>query len=215
MKSIQVLLADPHPLIRAALRLLLTQMRGVTVQAEVGTGTELLEQLTARRPDVLITEMNVPGAAAIEVARRIARHLPGVRVLLLSTQIDSAQVQSALKAGVLGFVSKAGDPAELEIALRAVTNGNPYLSPHFARFAIDRRRSRQDVHSVRLPTRQREVLQMLGRGKTTKEIASLLGLSVKTVETHRARLMQALDLNNINALLHYAVRHEVEDGTAV
>ena len=74
MKSIQVLLADPHPLIRAGLRLLLTQMRGVTVQAEVGTGTELLEQLTARRPDVLITEMNVPGAAAIEVARRIARH---------------------------------------------------------------------------------------------------------------------------------------------
>ena len=138
-----------------------------------------------------------------------------MRVLLLSTQIDSAQVQSALKAGVLGFVSKAGDPAELEIALRAVTNGNPYLSPHFARFAIDRRRSRQDAHSVRLPTRQREVLQMLGRGKTTKEIASLLGLSVKTVETHRARLMQALDLNNINALLHYAVRHEVEDGTAV
>ena len=212
MKSIRVLLADPQPVVRAGLRLLMEGFRGVTVADEVGTGAELLEILTAQPPDILVTEMSLPGASAIELARRINRHMPQVRVLLLASQIDSAQVQSALKAGVLGFVSRAGEPAELEIALRAVAAGNPYLSPHLARFAIDRRRSRQHEQSVILPARQREVLQLLGRGKSTKEIAALLGLSAKTVETHRARLMQALELSNINALRHYAVRHELEIG---
>ena len=209
MKSIRVLLADPQPLVRAGLRLLIEQFRGVVVADEVGSAPELLEILAERPPDIVVTEMALQGGTAIDIARRINRHLPQVKVLYLSAQIDNAQVQAALRAGVLGFVSKAAEPAELEIALRAVAVGNPYLSPQLARFAIDRRRSRQDEPSVILPTRQREVLQLLGRGKSTKEIAALMGLSVKTVETHRSRLMQALELSNINALLHYAVRHEL------
>lgn len=212
MKSIRVLLADPQPVVRAGIRMLLERFRGVTVTDDVGSGSELLEVLTARPPDVVVTEMSLQGTGAIDVARRITRHLPQVKVLLLSAQIDNAHVQSALRAGVLGFVSKAAEPAELEIALRAVAIGNPYLSPHLARFAIDRRRRREDPPSVILPTRQREVLQLLGRGKSTKEIAALMGLSVKTVETHRSRLMQTLELNNINALMHYAVRHELQTG---
>jgi DNA-binding NarL/FixJ family response regulator len=212
VKSIRVLLADPQPLVRAGLRMLMDQFRGVSVVDEVGSGPELLEILTERPPDILVTEMALQSTTALEIARRINRHLPQVKVLLLSAQIDNAHVQAALRAGVLGFVSKAAEPAELEIALRAVAVGNPYLSPQLARFAIDRRRTRQDEPSVILPTRQREVLQLLGRGKSTKEIAALMGLSVKTVETHRSRLMQALELSNINALLHYAVRHELQAG---
>lgn len=212
MKSIRVLLADPQPLVRAGLRMLMAQFRGVIVADEVGSAPELLEILAERPPDIVVTEMALQGGTAIDIARRINRHLPQVKVVYLSAQIDNAQVQAALRAGVLGFVSKAAEPAELEIALRAVAVGNPYLSPQLARFAIDRRRSRQDEPSVILPPRQREVLQLLGRGKSTKEIAALMGLSVKTVETHRSRLMQALELNNINALLHYAVRHEMQAG---
>ncbi|WP_428309453.1 response regulator [Hydrocarboniphaga sp.] len=212
MKSIRVLLADPQPLVRAGLRMLMEQFRGVSVVDEIGSGPELLEILAERPPDIVVTEMTLQGGTALDIARRINRHLPQVKVLLLSAQIDNAQVQAGLRAGVLGFVSKAAEPAELEIALRAVAVGNPYLSPQLARFAIDRRRSRQDEPSVILPTRQREVLQLLGRGKSTKEIAALMGLSVKTVETHRSRLMQALELSNINALLHYAVRHELQAG---
>jgi DNA-binding NarL/FixJ family response regulator len=213
VKPISVLLAEPQPVVRAGLRLLIEHFRGVTVADDVGTSAELLEILAERPPDIVVTEMLLAGTSAIDIARRINRHLPQVKVLLLSAHIDNAQVQSALRAGVLGFVSKTAEPAELEIALRAVAIGNPYLSPNLARFALERRRgSRQDEPSVILPTRQREVLQLLGRGKSTKEIAALMGLSVKTVETHRARLMQALELNNINALMHYAVRHEMQAG---
>ncbi|MDB5969875.1 MAG: DNA-binding response regulator [Hydrocarboniphaga sp.] len=213
MKSIRVVLADPQVLVRAGVRMLVEHFRGMTVTDDVGTGPELLEILAERPPDIVVTEMSLAGVSAIDIARRINRHLPQVRVLLLSVQIDNAQVQAALRAGVLGFVSKAGSPAELEIALRAVAIGNPYLSPHLARFAIDRRRGgRQDESSVILPARQREVLQLLGRGKSTKEVAALMGLSVKTVETHRSRLMQTLELSNINALMHYAVRHEMQEG---
>lgn len=213
MKPIRVLLADQQPVVRAGVRLLIEGFRGVTVIDEVGSGADLLEVIAERPPDIVVTEATLPGVSALDIARRINRHLPQVRVVLLTAQIDRAQVQSALRAGVLGFVSKAGEPAELEIALRAAAKGDPYLSPQLARHALERRQqTRQHERSVILPARQREVLQLLGRGKSTKEIAALLGLSVKTVETHRSRLMQALGLSNINALTHYAVRHQLEAG---
>jgi DNA-binding NarL/FixJ family response regulator len=183
---------------------------GVAVVGEATDGRELLDRVVARKPQLVITELSLSQVSGIEAAKRIARHMPGIRVLFLSAQAEQTQVRAALKTGASGFLNKAGEPAELEIAIRAVMRGQIYLSPSVSQHAIERRRAQRVEESVILSVRQREVLRLVGRGKSTKEIASLLGIGSKTVETHRSRLMQALNLPNTHALMHFAVRAILE-----
>ncbi len=208
----RIVLADPQPLVRGGLRCLIEGFQGMQVCAEAGSGRELLDAVVELKPQVVVTELVLANGSVVDVVRRLMRHLPDLRVLVVSSELQAPQVKSALRAGVAGYVSKAAEIAELQIALRAMADGHPYLSPNIARFAMERRRARRPHSSVILSSRQREVLQLVGRGKSTKEIASLMGVSVKTVETHRLRLMQAMELSNINALIHFATRIQLESG---
>jgi DNA-binding NarL/FixJ family response regulator len=210
MAEVSIVYADGQPLVRAGIRRLLETLEGVSVLAEAEDGRELLERVVARRPQLVLTELHLPQVSGIEAAKRIIRHMPGTRVLFLSGQAEQSQVRAAVKTGASGFLSKGGEPAELELAIRAVMRGQLYISPSVSLHAIERRRAQRVEESVILSARQREVLRLVGRGKTTKEIASLLNIGSKTVETHRARLMQALNLPNTHALMHFAVRAILE-----
>lgn len=213
MNRTRVVLADPLPLVRSGLRALIETSRGFQVCAEAGNASELLDAVVEHRPALVVAELALPGMSLLDVVRRLRRHLPELRILLLGTELDRRLLQAALRLGVAGYVGKQSEAAELQIALRALVQGLPYLSPGAAQIALERRQSARPGSGVSLSTRQREVLQLVGRGKSTKEIAALMGVSTKTVETHRLRLMQALDLNNINALIHYATRYQVESGS--
>ena len=203
---LNIVQADPQTLVRAGLRQLLETIDAVHVVAEADDGRQLLDHVVALRPQIVVTELSLPEISGLEALKRIARHMPDVRVLVLSSLTDSAHVRSALKAGAAGFLSKSAEAAELDLAIRAIARGQTYLSPSISHHAIERRRAHRDTESVVLSQRQREVLRLIGRGKSTKEIASLLGIGNKTVETHRARLMQALSLSNTHALMHFAVK---------
>ena len=212
MSTTRIVLADPQALVRGGLRCLIENLPGLQVCAEVSSGDELLSVVVEQKPELVVTELGLNGMSGVDAARRLMRHMPQLRILVVSAELQAVQVKAALRAGVAGYVSKSAEPAELQIALRAMVDGNPYLSPNIARHALERRRSRRPHDSVILSSRQREVLQLVGRGKSTKEIALLMGVSAKTVETHRLRLMQALDLSNINALIHFATRLQMEAG---
>ena len=210
MSEVSIVYADPQPLVRAAIAALLSQLEGTSVIAQADDGRQLLECVVAKRPNLVMTELHLPHVNGIEAAKRIVRHMPGVQVLFISSQGEQANVRAALKTGASGFLSKGGEPAELELAVRSVMRGQLYISPSVSLHAIERRRTRRLEESVILSARQREVLRLVGRGKTTKEIATLLNIGAKTVETHRARLMQALNLPNTHSLMHFAVRAILE-----
>lgn len=206
LNSIKIILAEPQALVRAGLRKLFESVDGVEVTAEVADGRQLLDAVVANPPQIVISELALPQISGLEAAKRVIRHLPRVRFIFLSAQTDAMHVRSALRAGATGFLSKGSEPLELEVALRAVLRGQTYVTPSVSKSALDRRRAERGDDSVVLSQRQRQVLRLIGRGKSTKEIASLLGIGTKTVETHRARLMQSLGLRSGHALVHFAVR---------
>ena len=210
--SLRVLLADPQTLVRAGIRLLLESISGVEVLDETDDGQHLLKLVAKHRPDLVITEINLAGISGLDFTEQVRRHYPEVAVIILSDQTSTQPVRSALKSGVSGFVSKDGDVQELELALRATARQQSYFSPSVSRSALEQRRYQRAEERPTLTPRQRQVMQLLSKGRTTKEIASIIGVGTKTVETHRARLMETLRLKSANALIHYAIRHGF-DGT--
>jgi DNA-binding NarL/FixJ family response regulator len=191
-------------LTRAILKHYIHSLEGIEVMAEAEGGTHLLEQLGSHQPDLVLSEFALPDIGGLDLTKRIRRHFPQVGLAFLISAADPAQVRAAIAAGASAFLSPDSEPPELELALRAHGRGQIYLSPSISRRVIERRGKRAEGSGI-LTRRQREVLRMVGRGKSTKEIAQILGLSAKTVETHRARLMQTLGLRGINALTHFAV----------
>jgi len=208
MAPIRVLVADDHALFRAGVRKLLQSFEGVEVVGEAGDGQEALELSGAERPDVLLMDIGMPGLNGVEAAARLARGGPRPRVIILSMHTGEEHVLRAIRAGAAGYLLKDAKPPELEAAVRAVARGEIYLSPAISRYVVDdvRRGGAESGPLDRLTPRQREVLQLIAEGNTTKAIASRLGLSVKTVETHRAQLMERLDVHDVAALVRLAVR---------
>jgi len=209
MRPIRVLLADDHDLFRAGLRVLLQDLGGFEVVAEAGDGREALRLVGEHRPDVVLMDLMMPGLNGLEATARVAREFPGVRVLVLSMNAAEEFVLPAVRAGASGYVLKNARPAELEQAIRAVARGETYLTPAVSGHLIDdyRRRTADETDSLaKLTPRQREVLQLVAEGHSTKEIARRLGVSVKTVETYRSQLMDALDIHDIAGLTRYAIR---------
>lgn len=201
----QLILADGHTLMRAGLKRLVEDLPGMRVLGEAAEGQELLELVGRLHPDAVITEIALPGMSGLEALTQIRRHYPQVAVLVLSSQATTSVVRSALRLGAGGFLVKDAEPAELALALAALRKQQTYLSPRIARTALDRRRSAAPDEAGALTQRQRQVLALVARGKSTKEIAALMGVSIKTVETHRARLMQTLGLHGTHALMRYAL----------
>jgi DNA-binding NarL/FixJ family response regulator len=206
MPTIRVILADDHTLVRSGMRALLDQLQGIEVVAEASDGRAALELVERYRPHVVLMDIAMPELNGIEAAERIVRHHPDVRVILLSMHSDEAYVTKALDVGAAGYVLKNADAAELEMAVRAVARGDGYLSPAVARHVVRGAVRRGESDTTQLTPRQREILQLIAEGASTKQIAAKLGLSVKTVETHRAKLMERLDIHDVAGLVRYAIR---------
>lgn len=208
--AIRVLVADDHALFRAGVRKLLQTFAGVEVTGEAADGHEVLSVAVAQRPDVLLMDIAMPGLNGIDATARLTQAGPRPRVLILSMHTGEEHVLRAIRAGASGYLLKDASPAELETAVRAVARGETYLSPAISRYVVEnyvRRANGEHSPLDRLTPRQREVLQMLAEGNTTKAIAARLGLSVKTVESHRAQLMERLEIRDLATLVRLAVRH--------
>lgn len=203
------MLADDHALIRAGLRALLKSIEGVEVIAEASNGHETLEAVARRQPDVILMDIAMPGLNGLETAARILRQWPSVRIIMLSMHANDEYLRQAFGAGAAGYLLKGADPAELELALKAVMRGETYLTPAVSKRLVQDF-LQQDGEPVSpqsvLTPRQREILQMIAEGHSTKEIATRLDLSVKTVETHRAAIMKRLDIHDVPGLVRYAIR---------
>lgn len=206
---LRIVLADDHALVRAGLRKLLESLPDVEVVGEAEDGRAALALVESRHPDLVLMDIAMPGLNGIEAAARISREHPRVRALILSMHQNEDYVRQALRAGAAGYLLKEAAPVELELAIRAMVRGETYLSPAVSKGAVSdyvQRLRDEDVPGVTLTPRQRETLQLIAEGHTTKEIARRLNISVKTVETHRTQLMKQLDLHDIAGLVRYAVR---------
>ena len=209
MTPIRVLLADDHDLFRAGIRSLLGYVANVEVVGEAGTGREALRLIEANPPDVVLMDIWMPDLNGLDAAARMAATFPEVRVIILSVNAAEEYVLQALRAGASGYLIKTVSPTELELAIKAVSRGETFLSSAISKSVIADYVSLVGGHGNslgRLTLRQREVLQMVAEGNRTKEIARKLDLSVKTIEMHRAQLMEALDIHDIAGLVRYAIR---------
>lgn len=209
MKPIRILLADDHQILRSGLRTLLAGVAGFEVVGEARDGREALALVRALQPNILLTDITMSGMNGLEAAARVARECPGTRVVMLSMHSSEEYVCQALRAGAAGYLIKDCTIAEVEHGIRAVCRGETYLAQALSRPAIERcmRRQEGDAGSVELLTpRQREILQLIAEGKSTKEVARILHISVKTAETHRTQLMDRLNIHDVTGLVRYAVR---------
>ena len=206
----RLVLADSQPLVRAGIRKLCEAIAGTEVLGETGDGQQLLELVARQQPDLALIDLTLPSLNGLDALQQIRRHYPQTQVMILSARSESSQVRAVLKAGAVGYLSKQGEAAELELALKAVEKRQTYLSPSISHALVGTRKSARAEDSVTLPRRQQQVLQLIARGKSTKEIAQLMGISTKTVETHRARMSEALGLYGSNALMRYAIRTGLE-----
>jgi DNA-binding NarL/FixJ family response regulator len=209
MSQIRVLLADDHVLVRAGIRGLLQGLAGVTVVGEAGEGPEALRLAEQLRPDVVLLDVGMPGLNGLEVAGRLAALDSAIRVVILSMHTSEEYVLRALRAGCAGYLVKGSAVSELEIAIRAVGRGETYLSPVVSKRVVEDYVSRTGGAADPLDAltpRQREILQLVAEGSTSKDIAQRLGLSQKTIDTHRAQIMERLGVHDLAGLVRFAVR---------
>ena len=208
MSMTRILLADDHALVRAGIRALFEEIAGIEVVGEAADGHEALQMMRDLRPDVALVDISMPGLNGLDTAARAQKECPRTRVLLLSMHKDEEYVRQALLSGAAGYLLKDADRAELELAVRAVARGDTWLSPAISRMvaAFARGDGAPKGPFELLTPRQREVLQLIAEGHSTKDIAQRLDLSVKTVDTHRALLMERLGVHGVPALVRYAIR---------
>jgi DNA-binding NarL/FixJ family response regulator len=211
MKQIRILLADDHAVVRRGFQMILAEQPDMEVVGEAGNGREALELAATLKPDVVVMDVAMPELNGIEATRRMADHAPHARVLALSMHKDSVYVREILRAGARGYLLKDAAPADLVSAVRAIAAGEGYLSPAVSDAVLDDYRRHVTNPIDLLTSREREVLQMLAEGKTNKEIAGVLNLSVYTVDAHRGRIMEKLNAHSINDLVRFAVRNGLID----
>jgi DNA-binding NarL/FixJ family response regulator len=202
---LRVLLADDHVLVRDGIKVTL-EVNGFTIVGEASEGREAVKMVRELKPDVAVFDVSMPGLNGVDAARIALKELPGLKVVLLTVHTENEYVDEALKAGVSGYVLKKQATADLIRAIHEVSLGNIYLSPGISRAVMEAFRSGQQLASRTLTAREREVLQLIAEGKTTKEIGSVLGISVKTAETHRSRVMDKLEIRDTAGLVRYAIR---------
>jgi len=207
--NLRILLVDDHKMMRDGLRAILRSNADVEVVGEADDGRSAVDMVKRLRPDIVVMDVGIPHMNGIEATRQIKSLYPDTRVVALSTHSDKRYVMNMIKAGASGYVLKEAASDDLFHAVRTVSLGNHYLSPQITGVVLDRCRTRSagetSAYSL-LGTREREVLQLLAEGKTSKAIASQLHLSTRTVETHRRNIMQKLDLHSVAALTKYAIR---------
>jgi DNA-binding NarL/FixJ family response regulator len=200
------LLADDHALVRQGL-LVFLERHGFQVVGEASDGQEAQRRAAKTLPDVAILDISMPVLNGIDAARELKKCSPKTRVILLTKHDEDQYVAAGLRAGVRGYVLKSQVASDLVQAIQEVCRGSVYLSPNISSTVVDAFLSKADTPPDPLSGRERQVLQLIGEGKSTKEIAAQLGVSVKTAESHRARLMRKLDIHETASLVRYAIRH--------
>jgi two-component system response regulator NreC len=205
---VRIVLADDHVLVRQGLKSLL-EREGFQVVGEASDGQEALHQVESLQPDIAVMDISMPTLNGLNAARGMSRSSPKTRIILL-TQHDEAQyISEALDAGAKGYVLKNQVASDLLLAIRQVSRGQVYLSPGVSRAVMEAYHSKSEKSKNPLTLRERQVLQLIAEGKSTKDVASLLGISVKTAESHRTRLMRKLGIHETASLVRYAVRQGI------
>lgn len=209
MMRTRILLADDHALVRAGIRSLLEKLPAFEVVGEASTGHEALELAEKLRPNLVLLDITMSGLNGLEVVERLNKSHPTIKVLILSMHTNEEYAVRALRSGAAGYMIKDAAAMELELAIQAVMREGTYLSPAISRVLVDKLLTQSQPGATSAPVltpRQREILQLLAEGKFAKEIAFQLHLSVKTVETHRAQLMERLNIHDVPGLVRYAIR---------
>lgn len=211
MDPIRILLADDHNILREGIRLMLERQPGFSVVAEAADGREALDLMQQHRPNVVVMDIAMPGLNGIEVTRRIVEKHPSASVIILSTHFDESYIIRSLKAGARAYLLKDALKSELIAAIQAAAQGKSFFSPKISRILQEDfvqllgRKGEEDSYDL-LTEREREILQLIAEGKTNKEIANALNLSLYTVDTHRTHILQKLNLHSVPELILYAVR---------
>jgi len=214
MKNIRVLLAEDHTIVRKGLRSLLDAEAGMEVIGEAANGREAVDKVQQLLPDVVVMDIAMPGLNGLEATRQIKKRFPEVKVVILTVHTNEEYIRQILRAGASGYLVKQAAPRELIAAIRAAQRGDSYLSPSVSRKVVAQYVQRagavaeQDSYE-KLTNREREVLQLIAEGNSTREIADVLHISVKTAESHRAHLMDKLDIHTTAELTRYAIRKGV------
>ncbi len=211
MRKIRIMLADDHKLMRSGLRVLLEQQADLTVVGEASDGREAVTLANSLKPNVLVMDIGMANLNGIEAASQISQSHPDIFIVMLSMHSDESYVLRALKAGAKGYLLKDSAEADLIRAVHAVADGKSFFSPAVSKVLLDdyvrklKRSGTEDPYDLLTP-REREVLQLVAEGKSNKDVAQLLNLSVYTVETHRSNIMEKLNLRGVPELILYAVR---------
>lgn len=214
MAKLDVLVADDHDIVRRGLRDLIEKQPGWKVVGEATNGKEAVEKAKALKPDVSILDISMPSLNGLEAARQIAASGSPTKVLILTIHHSDPLIQQMVKAGVRGYVLKTDAASELVHAVEALQRNKTFFTSKVAQSFLDERQkaaknSNGDERALRLTPRQREIVQLLAEGKNSREIASLLGTTFKTIETHRANIMRRLECHSVTELVRYAIRNDL------
>lgn len=215
MKNLRILIADDHALVRQGAKVVLQARPGWRVVGEAANGREAVQKAIALKPDVVVVDIGMPELDGVEVARQIREGVPSTKVLVLTMHESDEMVKRALDAGALGYILKSDLTECLARAVKAVSQGKRFLTPKVSEIVLDgflkprSQRQQEERTEVRLTPRESEIVRLLAEGKANKEIAPQLGITVRTVETHRAKIMLKLGLHSLAELIHYAMRHGI------
>ena len=217
MRPVHILLADDHEVVRKGLRALLETQPGWKVIAEATDGREAVDKAQSMHPDVAIVDIGMPSLNGLEATRQIAKKAPRTRVLVLTMHDTNPLIQQVVKAGARGYVLKSDVASDLVSAVEALTHDQTFFTSKVSQIILDRYVGKSDVPEnvadpdSPLTPREREVVQLLAEGKSSKEVAAVLGISVKTAETHRINLMRKLDCHSVAEVVRYAVRNLIAE----
>ena len=217
MAPFRIVLADDHEVVRAGLRALLEEQQGWEVVAEAVDGREAVEKATKLKPDVVVIDIAMPSLNGLEAVRQIVKAVPHCRVLVLTMYDSDPLIQQVLQAGARGYLLKSDAGRDLVSAIDALRRNKTFFTPKVSQMVLegylDKSPKEKEpdavAESLRLTSRQREIVQLLAEGKSSKEVAAVLGLSVKTAETHRANIMRKLDCHSVTELVRYAIRNHI------
>lgn len=217
MAPFRILLADDHEVVRAGLRALLEEQNGWEVVAEAVDGREAVDKAGKLKPDVVVIDIAMPSLNGLEAVRQIVKAVPNTKVLVLTMYDSDPLIQQVLQAGARGYLLKSDAGRDLVSAIDALRRNKTFFTPKVSQMVLEgyldkspkEREVEGEPESLRLTSRQREIVQLLAEGKSSKEVAAVLGLSVKTAETHRANIMRKLDCHSVTELVRYAIRNHI------
>jgi DNA-binding NarL/FixJ family response regulator len=215
MSNLRILVADDHDIIRRGLKALLSSRPGWVVCAEAATGREAVTMAEQHKPDIVVMDINMPDLNGLEAARKIRKQLPKTEVVILSLHYSDQLVREIVDAGARAYIMKSDADRDLLIAIEALANHRSFFTSRAAEMLIDGFCKQNSVNEPRvlmrnrLTSREREIVQLLAEGRSSKEVAVTLGISVKTAETHRANIMRKLELHSVSELVRYAVRNQI------